>query len=91
MTEPQPVASTEVAPDETKAAEPVEVRAEEPPTQVEDTKSDETPADEDEVDEDTEVLTCLERETQDGKGGDDVPESDFVSHATEGVNKEDES
>lgn len=35
------------------------------------------------------ILELVSRETQDGKGDEEVPESDFVSFATEGVEKED--
>lgn len=37
-----------------------------------------------EFDED-EVLNCLERDTDDGKGDGEVPESDWVGYATENV------
>lgn len=36
----------------------------------------------------TDVPAALERETQDGKGDDEVPPSDFVAFATEGVENE---
>lgn len=38
---------------------------------------------------DTDVAAALQRETQDGKGPDPVPESDFDSFATEGVESDD--
>jgi hypothetical protein len=37
---------------------------------------------------DTDVEAALQRKTQDGKGSDPVPESDFDSFATEGVEEE---
>lgn len=50
-----------------------------PPTQQQ------TPPNHDESD----VKAALERQTQDGKGPDPVPESDFDSFATQGVEKHD--
>jgi hypothetical protein len=37
----------------------------------------------------TDVAAALQRKTQDGKGDEEVPESDFQSFATEGVEKKD--
>lgn len=60
--------------------------------------TDETPAQPVEVSpeeqvhyDDTDVPAALERETQDGKGDDQVPEADFQSFATEGVENEEQN
>lgn len=37
---------------------------------------------------DTDVAAALARKTQDGKGGEEVPESNFESFATEGVERD---
>lgn len=53
-----------------------------PPKKKEETVASSAPSD------DTDVQPAIDSETQDGKGDDPVPESDFSSYATAGVEQE---
>lgn len=65
--------TVEEAPTEVAPEQPVEVTPEAPEVVVTHDEKD--------------VEALLDRDTQDGKGDDEVPESDFESYATEGVEK----
>lgn len=72
-TDTTPSKPVEVSPDAAEASKPVQVSPDIPRTAP---------------DHDEDVSAALERKTQDGKGDEEVPESDFHSFATEGVEKE---
>jgi hypothetical protein len=81
--------STDAAPDNQQSAQPVDSTPESAVemTQVDNSGSSTTPENHD----DSDVAMALQRDTQDGKGDGDLPDSDFNSYATDGVEKEGKS